>query len=418
MKLFSSSKNKSKVGGFLFICWLAYTVTYIGRLNYAASIVEIIDSLSITRAEAGLVSSSFFFAYGIGQFVNGMLCQKYNSRVMIFVALAVSSAINLTMGLLPNIVAMTVLWAVNGFAQSIMWSSLIKMLSEYMPKKLLPRSIVVMSTTVAIGTFIAYGLSSLCVYLGSWRAVFFASAGLVAIAAVIWFIYIGKFEKTAEKIVAEETSDPIHNNGKLNLKIGIVLCFAMIAIMGLANGFLKDGVTTWVPNILYEVFFVEKHYSILLTLLLPLISILGAVICQFMNKFLKSQVLICALMYVVSGFALLLIYFVNGSLALTLIAFMTVATAMAGANNVLTSALPLELRSIASSGKTAGLINTFCCLGSTVATYSLGYLADGSGWDTVILTLSLCGIATGIIGLFGAVLWKKQISNKMLIIKE
>ena len=68
----------------IFICWLAYTAAYVGRLNYNASIVALIADLGVTKAEAGLVSSFFFFAYGAGQLVNGILSKKYNAKIMIF----------------------------------------------------------------------------------------------------------------------------------------------------------------------------------------------------------------------------------------------------------------------------------------------------------------------------------------------
>ena len=64
----------------IFICWLAYTAAYIGRLNFNASIVAIISDLGVTKADAGLVSSCFFFAYGAGQLINGILSKKYNAK--------------------------------------------------------------------------------------------------------------------------------------------------------------------------------------------------------------------------------------------------------------------------------------------------------------------------------------------------
>ena len=67
----------------IFICWLAYAMAYVGRLNFSASIVAIISDLGVTKAQAGLVSSCFFFAYGAGQLVNGVFSKHYNSKLMI-----------------------------------------------------------------------------------------------------------------------------------------------------------------------------------------------------------------------------------------------------------------------------------------------------------------------------------------------
>lgn len=80
-----NNKNYSRkcVGLLLFLSWLAYTAGNVGRMDYAASMVAIIDETGVTKTAAGLVSSFFFFAYGAGQLINGLLCHKYNSRLFI-----------------------------------------------------------------------------------------------------------------------------------------------------------------------------------------------------------------------------------------------------------------------------------------------------------------------------------------------
>lgn len=60
----------------LFLSWLAYTAGNVGRMNYAASMVAIIKETGAAKTTAGLVSSFFFFAYGAGQLINGLLCHK------------------------------------------------------------------------------------------------------------------------------------------------------------------------------------------------------------------------------------------------------------------------------------------------------------------------------------------------------
>ena len=114
----------------IFICWLAYTAAYVGRLNFSASNVAIIEALGATKPDAGLVSSFFFFAYGAGQLINGLLSKKYNTKYSVTVALLASCIINLSMTFCDGINAMKYLWFLNGVFQSILWSSIIKILSD------------------------------------------------------------------------------------------------------------------------------------------------------------------------------------------------------------------------------------------------------------------------------------------------
>ena len=52
---------------------------------------------------------------------------------------------------------------------------------------------------------------------------------------------------------------------------------------------------------------------------------------------------------------------------------------------------PLDRRALISSGFAAGLLNTFCYVGSTLSTALLGYIADHGSWDRVFLCLLLFG---------------------------
>ena len=111
----------------LFLSWLAYTAGNVGRMNYAASMVAIIEETNATKTAAGLVSSFFFFAYGAGQLVNGLLCHKYNSRLFIFGALVLAAVANFCMPFCMSVSAMKWLWLLNGVVQSVLWSSLVKL---------------------------------------------------------------------------------------------------------------------------------------------------------------------------------------------------------------------------------------------------------------------------------------------------
>ena len=80
MKNHSVIQNKkSQAMLLIFLGWLVYSTSYLGKVNYSANITQIIDFYGVTKAQAGIVPTFFFFAYGIGQVVNGLFCKKYNS---------------------------------------------------------------------------------------------------------------------------------------------------------------------------------------------------------------------------------------------------------------------------------------------------------------------------------------------------
>ena len=86
----------------ILLCWLVYAISYFGKVNYSANITGIMDFYNITRAQAGIAPTFFFFAYGIGQVVNGLFCKKYNMKWMVFASLTVSASINFVIAVSSN----------------------------------------------------------------------------------------------------------------------------------------------------------------------------------------------------------------------------------------------------------------------------------------------------------------------------
>ena len=170
-------KAKQTSSIIIILCWAAYTAAYIGRLNFNAYIEPIRDQIGATKTEMGLVSSFFFFSYGAGQLIHGILSRKYNTRYSVAIALIGSALVNVGMTLCPGVSSMKYVWLLGGVFQSILWSSIIKTLSDRLPDEMLSKAVVVMSTTAALGTFLSYGLASLfSAFKVDYRMIFFVPA--------------------------------------------------------------------------------------------------------------------------------------------------------------------------------------------------------------------------------------------------
>ena len=400
----SLSNKKSNL--LIFLCWAAYTVAYVGRLNYNASMVEILSQMGATKEAAGTVSSFFFFAYGAGQLINGLLSKKYNTKYSVTVALAASCIINLAMTFCQEIESMKYLWFLNGAFQSILWSSIIKTLSDNLADSKLSKAVMVMSTTVASGTFAAYGLAALFSYLGlDWTTIFYVASILVGAVAVLWFIGMSTVKKEkAEKEVAQKK---VKSN--LSFTPVFIISIAVILISAISNGFIKDGITTWVPSILKEEFGVSSSLSIIVTLLLPVLSIFGTSLVNALHKKQKDENALNGIFYFVAIiFTVLIILTLNLKLVpLTLLLFGGIACLMSAVNNVITSVVPLYSRDKIDSGFSAGLLNTFCYIGSTLATSMLGKIADTKGWNDVFVCILIFTAVSFVICFVSAVLNKK-----------
>lgn len=403
----TNSLSNKKSNLLIFLCWAAYTCAYVARLNYNASMVEILSQLGTTKEEAGTVSSFFFFAYGAGQLINGLLSKRYNTRYSVAIALAASCVINLSMTLCQGIDTMKYLWFFNGAFQSVLWSSLIKTLSDNLADNKLGKAVMVMSTTVAAGTFTAYGLAALFSALQmSWTTIFYVAAAVVGIVAVLWFIGMGTVEKSEKKAATIKAS----GGKRLSVTPVFAVSIGVILISAVSNGFIKDGVTTWVPSIMKEEFGVPASLSIIITLVLPVLSIFGTSLVNILHKKEKNENVLNGIFYLgaVIATALIILTVNMKSVPLTLALFGCVSCLMAAINNVITSIVPLYSRDKIDSGLAAGLLNTFCYVGSTMSTSLLGKIADTKGWNDVFICILIFTAVSFILCFASAAFTKKK----------
>lgn len=376
----------------IFLCWLAYSCSYIGKLSYSANILPISETFGVSNAECGVVASVFFFVYGAGQIFNGILCKKYNVKYVIFFALVTASAMNLLVPLVPSFYLIKYIWLINGAAMSFLWTSLIRLLAESVPSVEMPTATVTMGTTVATGTFIVYALSSLFTAILDYRATFFTAAALMLTVSLIWLL---SFDKIVDPLKAERASEipdlisakrsGFTVSGYLPAFIGVVFIFSI------SNNFVKDGLTTWTPKILNQQYSTPDWLSILLTLLLAGLAVFGAFVAVRLQRKTKNFILSCSILFLL-GLSLIgaVILLMGTSLIpVTITCFAVTSCLMAGVNNIVTSMIPLALKDKMNSGFIAGIINGFCYLGSTVSTYGLGLIADNYSWITVFYVL--CG---------------------------
>lgn len=390
--------KKSRATVLILLGWLVYTVSYFGKVNYSANITQIIDFYGVTKAQAGAVPTFFFFAYGVGQVLNGLFCKKYNIKWMIFGSLMTSAIINLIIAITTNFAIIKWLWMVNGFSLSILWPTLIRMLAESLPQKSLGMSTVMMGSTVATGTLIIYALSSAFAAISQFKLSFYMAAFSMFAVAAVWLCFCckamakAKAERAAEVLQETTAINPEqtqHSDKKPFLPIICTLCFCAIGI-----NLIKDGLTTWVPSILKEEFEMSDAISILLTLFLPVLAVFGNAFALKVHKMIPDYVNQCAAIFTVIA---VFIGMIIGSLHLKVAAVLLVGLIAANffassLNSLLTSIFPMFMRGKINSGMIAGVINGFCYLGSTLSSYGLGAIADAFGWTAVFWTLlSVCG---------------------------
>ena len=408
----------------IIMCWIAYTAAYLGRFSYASNIISIESFYGVLHADAGLVSTFFFFAYGAGQIINGIFNKRYNKKYVMGGSLIVSSIINFLFFLGIPFKFLKYLWLINGIAQSVLWPCLISLLSDTLKKSDLPSALIALSSTVATGTFLAYGASALFTHFGVFQLSFLFGTVAMLIVSVIWFInykkaFIDNNEREVEEETTTETVSQKKGSGlfsKALITLLIVLCLCAII-----DNLVKDGLNVWVPSILKEKFNLDDSLSIILTLVLPVLGFFGGSCNPYLEKKFKSFVPLLGFWFLLTAiFTLIVILFLDTSWVVVLLSFGLISLFTHGANGVVTGMAPLYLRDkVGNSGMLAGILNGCCYVGSTISSYGLGLVADNFDWNGVFILLLVVScipvVVTGIMTAVNIIKNKKSVKNLLFV---
>ena len=115
----------------LALCWITYVFAYLCRLNLSTVLDKTSVGLNVSVEYLGIASSLYFGTYAVGQLLNGIVGDRVSPHKFIVFALLLTGSINVILGLQTNGAAFLVLWGMNGFCQSMFWSTLLRLLSFY-----------------------------------------------------------------------------------------------------------------------------------------------------------------------------------------------------------------------------------------------------------------------------------------------
>ena len=390
-------------------CWLVYTASYLGKYCYSCNLNGIMEYYKVSHADAGLVSTMFFFAYGAGQIINGILCRKYNARFVITFSLLVSAAINLAVFFLPSFFTLKYLWLLNGFSLSFLWAVLSTVLSRCLSDENLKKAVVIMSISTPAGTFLAYLLGALFTKVNFFNLSFLVGAAALFAIGALWFFSYGKLTsgktygksgEIADKNGEMATAEVLHTDENYSAeKRNAMITLVFLGVFAVINNLVKDGLSTWMPSVLKEKYELSESGSIALSLALPFLSVFGAFVATRVNDKTKNFVFTSVIFFAVSALLMPIIIWGDlGGFVLPLCVFALIALLMTAVNSVVTTMAPMYMRNFFFSGTLAGALNGCCYLGSTISSYGLGKIADDLSWNAVFIIIFAFCIAAVVLG--------------------
>lgn len=412
-KMLLGYKNKNYRDLFL-LCWAAYFSTYICRLNFSAVMPELSGGNVFSSSQIAAVSSAFFISYGLGQFVSGVLGDKLNTRLMIFLGLTVSSVSNIMIFFFFNSFPILItLWAINGIVQSLVWSPVLKTASIYFDKSDKEKFGIDISTTVPLGTLASYAVSLVTLIFLPWKYVFLTCGLCELIFAVIWITGTKSLFKKLKPITYNNLNTEnvkvmnFKSTLKLMLSSGVFIMLIPIAIQGT----LKDSVTQWIPTFFSGNFGSATSFSLALTMILPIINVTGAYFAKALNKKINNELTTSVIFFCISAvFLLILKLFGSNSMVISLVCMAAVTNCMFAINVMLITMVPLWFNKSGRVSTIGGALNAMAYIGCGALNIIAGkILENGSDWNLLFIMWLVLAIIAAALSAICIPMWKRFI---------
>lgn len=406
----SGIRKKAKV-----IAWLSmlvYFASYTTRINFAVMMLKICSDMQVEKSVLAVVVTALTITYGGGQIISGMIGDQVEPKKMIMLGLLIASASNICMILSNSIVYMTVVWAINGFAQAMLWPPLVRILSTYLSDAEYSYSVVRVSWGSSFATIMLYLVCPLLLYVVSWRIVMILCSAVGLLITVLWTVFNPRLfnEPLIKETKVEEKVEGVKQR-KVPLPKFVFAPLVMIIAGIIMMGILRDGVTNWMPFYLQETFHIEEENAIICTVILAVFSIISFWVFDFIHrKIFRNEVFCAAVIFMGSAVCAGILYLSNllsATVAISMVMMAMIVACMHGVNVMLISVVPKRFLKSGRVATFSGILNAFTYVGASISTYGFAILSDLYGWNATILLWTAVSVVGVGVCLGATSLWDK-----------
>ena len=232
---------------------IGYSLYYVCRTSLNVVKKPILDSGALDATQLGIIGSSLLFAYAIGKFVNGFLADYSNIKRFMATGLAISAVANLLMGVLGMasgavissavlFIAMSIMWAINGWSQAMGSPPAVIALSRWYPLNKRGTYYGFFSASHNIGEFFSFLFAGSLVATAGWQWGFFGStiAGVLGVIFIIFFMHDTPESKGLPSInvLANEGEKKSTDNQSVKDVQKLALRTPAVWILALASAFM------------------------------------------------------------------------------------------------------------------------------------------------------------------------------------
>lgn len=396
------SKFKAFAWKMLLSFGMTYLFFYNGRQNINLVMTQMAEGLGSTTAAMGVVSSALFWCYAFGQLINGRLGAYFGYKRFMMFGVAASAVLNVIISFQHTIPVIAVLWGLNGFCQSMVWSNGVGVLNKWWPKSKRGFAAGLATAFSGVAQVVTYLTILLCLELNpdwGWRAAFrypMIPMALMLIAFAVLFkngpeeVGLKPFEEEDAQAAARDAalSAEIARKGylypyKVLFSEPKVIVFCLISAIA---GVGRYGLLTWVPTYFTESMDLSIKDGIFSSILLPA----GQACAMFVFPLITDKVFkgkrepMLALASVVTFIGMMCFPFIKTQMPASLMLFVV------GVSGMVTGvvwAVAGDMGGRAFSSTVVGVLDWSVYMGAAIQASVFGWVKDTFGWSAIFVTI-------------------------------
>ena len=375
--------------------WVTYASFYLLRVNISIAMPSIMAEFGLSKTNMGVVLTSLFFAYAIGQFINGQLGDKINARRLITFGLISSAIFNIIFAFTAgSLILMAIIWGLNGYVQSMGWGPTVKTMSNWFPERGRSKIAGRLGTAYILGGALSWVFAGTIIKYFNWRFVFILPAVICIVMAIHWYlrarnapeeIGLPSIEDQEKGIDNKEIKKDEHIGFKETLKITLLnpyVWFTGMALFGL--NIVRYGFMDWAPTYMFEVQGAHISVAAYKAIAFPVAGGLGAIFAGWASvKLFKNRKAPVA--FIMLLLLALFCYFYKivpaDNWILSLIILLVIGFLTFGPHILIVAALPADFATRKAASSVTGFIDAMGYVGASLTGVGTGYLIDNYSWD-------------------------------------
>lgn len=293
----------------LLITMFCYLFFYTGRHNFGWAAKGMAADLQIPYTTIGWISFSMLIGYSIGQLINGNLADRFSARIMVTTGAYLSILTNIAISFCNSATLIMLLWALNGYFQSMAWAPGAKLINNWWSEKERGKAFGFYTMAAGLSSVVTYLLSIILLQQGyEWRMLFRLPVLLLLLSATA-FLIIARDKPTVD--VGKPVAPPLALSWLDRYRL--VLGNKRFMVTSLGFGFesmARYGLILWVPVHYLGNNWKDNPGNLWVTFLLPVGMAAGALTFGMLSDsiFKKDRIKAISFGMSVSAVIALLIY--------------------------------------------------------------------------------------------------------------